>query len=513
MRPVYLSLTLLSVLLSACGGGGGSSSSGSATSQTPTPTQTPALGIEHLSAGDTTVVDNGPDAFGTRSANLTDVDGILKFNLGNDFFENPWVAGSASTSSRDGLGGLFNNNACQDCHVRDGRGRAPNVSATEDGTDFSSLLIRASRTLVSADQSEQLDALRIANVPDSSVGGQLQHESVIGVSKEASLRVSYTSETIMFNDGSSLELRKPQWHLTSEYAGSGHDFDQDTVFSARVAPPMIGLGLLELIPEADLLLNEDVDDANQDGISGKANRVWSIEAQGTTIGRFGWKAGQPSLLEQGAGAFVNDMGLTSRLHLNESCLAHQADCLNTENGNGDSVEEYDYEVSDTILEAITFYSSHLAVPQRRNAFSDQVQQGKTLFQQASCDSCHVARFTTGQSTDLPELSEQIIFPYTDLLLHDMGEGLADFTVDNVAASGADKVEFLATAREWRTPPLWGLGLTKTVNPEATFLHDGRARTILEAVLWHGGEAEDAKQQVLAMSAGERDALLAFLNDL
>lgn len=518
-RPLYIPLTLMSVLLSACGGGGGSSSSPSSptatpTIQTPTPAPEPAEAlIEHLSGGDATVANTSANAFSSRSANLTDVDGILKFNLGNDFFENPWVAGNASTSSRDGLGGLFNNNACQDCHIRDGRGRAPNVSATEDGTDFSSLLIRAARTMISAEQGAQLDALLIPNIPDSSVGGQLQHESVIGVSKEASLRVSYANETVLFDDGSSVELRKPLWHLTSEYASQGYDFDQDSIFSARVAPPMIGLGLLALISEVDLLLNEDVDDQNQDGISGKANIVWSIEEQATTIGRFGWKAGQPSLLEQSAGAFVNDMGLTSRLHLNESCLAHQADCLNTENGNGDSGADYDYEVSDTVLEAVVFYSSHLGVPQRRDAYSDQVQQGKALFQQASCDSCHVASYTTEQSTDFPGLSEQIIFPYTDLLLHDMGEALADFTIDNQVADEVAKVEFRANAHEWRTPPLWGLGLAKTVDPDTTFLHDGRARTILEAVLWHGGEAEDAKQRVLAMTVGERDALLAFLNDL
>lgn len=496
----------ISVLTSACGGGG----SGGGTNNPPnTDTDTPR--IEHLSAGDATVLDRTADAFSERSANMTATERILEFNQGNDFFENPWVAGSASTSSRDGLGGLLNNNACQDCHIRDGRGHAPNVSAQEDGTDFSSLLIRVSRaSLSAADRGLILQSLQ-ANVPDSSVGGQLQHDGINGVSKEVDLQVSYTPVTVEFADGFTVELRKPSWQMNSNYPG--YPFDSDSVFSARTAPPMIGLGLLALIPEATIAGNEDIEDGNGDGISGKANYVWSIEQQNVTLGRFGWKAGQPSLLEQTAGAFVNDMGLTSRLHQSENCLPHQADCLAAPNGNGDSADNYAYEVSDNILAAVSFYSGHLGVPQRRNAYGDQVQRGKALFSETGCNSCHVAQYTTSGSDEQPELSGQVIFPYTDLLLHDMGADLADFSESNQPAAADALVEFLATTREWRTPPLWGLGMTKTVDPKATFLHDGRARTILEAVLWHGGEAEAAKQQVLQLDSAQRADLLAFLNDL
>jgi CxxC motif-containing protein (DUF1111 family) len=194
-------------------------------------------------------------------------------------------------------------------------------------------------------------------------------------------------------------------------------------------------------------------------------------------------------------------------------MPHQADCLAAPNGNGDSVASYDFEVADSILDAVAFYSSHLAVPARRNADDAEVQAGKTLFEDAGCTGCHVPRYVTGASVEHPELSEQVIFPYSDMLLHDMGEQLADFTIDNQPADASTLVEFLATAREWRTPPLWGIGLAKTVDPAATFLHDGRARTILEAVLWHGGEAEQSKQNVLGMTAQEREQLLAFLNDL
>ena len=504
MKDLRLTSVIVFLLLQSCGGGGSSDSSTDDEEQ-----------IEHLGGGDATVNHSGADAFSQNSANLTDIEKIKTFNLGDDFFQNPWVAGSASTSSRDGLGGLFNNNACQDCHIRDGRGHAPNVSDTEEGTDFSSILLRAARSNISAAEQDDMLNSRIANVPDSSVGGQLQHDSVANVTPEVELRVSYTPVTVTFEDGFEVELRKPIWHITSVYADQDptFDFNDDTVFSARVAPPMIGLGLLALIPEATIIAQEDVNDANNDGISGKANFVQSVANNNVQLGRFGWRAGQPSLLEQSAGAFVNDMGLTSRLHLNENCMPHQEDCLLTPNGNGDSVADYDYEVPDTVLDAIGFYSAHLAVPQRRDAYSDPVQRGKALFNDLGCQQCHVERYETANSEEFPELSQQVIFPYTDLLLHDMGEDLADFTIDNEPVENTVLTEFLANAREWRTPPLWGLGLAKAVDPEATFLHDGRARTILEAVLWHGGEAEQSKQSLLGLNEQERNDLITFLEDL
>lgn len=505
VRILYVLTT--AAILSACSGGGG----GGNDKAPPAPVD-PAPQIEHLSAGDATVTEVTSDAFSSRSANMSDLDRIQKFNLGDDFFENPWVAGSASTSSRDGLGGLFNNNACQDCHVRDGRGHAPNVSATEDGTDFSSTLIRTARSDISAaDRDLILQSLQ-PNVADSAVGGQMQQDATAGVTREVDLRVTYTSREMQFTDGYTVQLRKPDWIMTSNYAGDGYDFDPDTVFSARVAPPMVGMGLLQLIPEAELLQNADVEDGNGDGISGKANYTWSVADQAVKLGRFGWRAGQPSVTEQAAGAFINDMGLTSRLHTTDSCLPHQADCLATPNGNGDSINSYDYEVSDKILDAVGFYSSHLGVPARRDAYSEQVQAGKQLFNDTGCNTCHVAQYTTGNSSEHPELSGQVIFPYTDLLLHDMGEDLADFTLNNETAPEVF-AEFLATSHEWRTPPLWGIGLAKAVDPEATFLHDGRARTLMEAVLWHGGEAQEARDKVLQFNAEQRDALLAFLNDL
>lgn len=505
MKLSNISLCLSSCLLIACGSGGGSSND--------TTQRTQDQQIEHLGGGTTTVDRSNPSAFSQHVANMSDVERIRQFNSGDDFFENPWVEKQASTELRDGLGPLFNNNACQDCHIRDGRGHAPNVSATEDGTNFSSMLIRASRSVISdADLQSMLNGT-LANVGDSSVGGQLQQNAIFNIKKETSLRVSYTPVTVNFDDGYSVELRKPQWHLTSNYADQGYDFNDDTVFSARVAPPMIGLGLLALIPEADILAHEDSNDSDQNAISGKANRVKNHVSDQVEIGRFGWKAGQPTLRQQAAGAFLGDMGLTSEIFSAENCLLHQADCIASPNGDGDSINDYPFEVSTSVLDLIEFYSQNLAVPVRRNAYGKNVQKGKALFNQAGCNSCHVESYQTAASDNLPELSNQTIFPYTDLLLHDMGEDLADFTINNDSVADSVLVEYQANAREWRTPPLWGLGLTQTVDPEATFLHDGRARTIMEAVLWHGGEAQNSKNAVLSFSAEERDALLEFLSDL
>ena len=258
---------------------------------------------------------------------------------------------------------------------------------------------------------------------------------------------------------------------------------------------MIGLGLLEAIPEEAILAN-----ANKGkGIAGHPNRVWDDVQQKTVLGRFGWKAGQPNLNQQNVHAFSGDMGLTTSLRPFDDCTAAQTDCLQAPNGNGPDGEP---EVSDNILRLVEFYTRNLAVPARRNVGSPQVLAGKNLFYQAGCASCHTPTFTTSPNAAEPELANQVIHPYSDLLLHDMGDGLAD-----------NRTEFAASGRDWRTPPLWGIGLTQTVSGHTQFLHDGRARNLLEAVLWHGGEAEPARQQVLQFNAGQRAALLAFLNSL
>lgn len=265
--------------------------------------------------------------------------------------------------------------------------------------------------------------------------------------------------------------------------------------SARVAPPMIGLGLLEAIPEETILNWAKQQASIDDGISGRANQVWSVETQQTTVGRFGWKAGQPTLNQQNAAAFNGDVGLTTSLFTAENCSQNQSICNELPNGGKP-------EVSDKILGFVEFYTQHLAVPQRRNVDDPQVVKGQQLFANSGCESCHKVDVTSAKVDDKPALSEQIIHPYTDLLLHDMGEGLAD-----------NRGEFIANGQEWRTPPLWGIGYTEEVNGHTYFLHDGRARNLMEAVLWHGGEAENSKQTVLKFNKQERDALIAFLQSL
>ncbi|WP_369958799.1 di-heme oxidoredictase family protein [Pseudomonas benzenivorans] len=439
---------------------------------------------EALSGGSATVFKTDHNAYSLPAANLSP-SRRLDFSVGNSFFRNPWVTAPATTTARDGLGPLFNTNACQNCHIKDGRGHPPEA----DALSATSLLVRLSLP-AGAEHGETLKRLGV--LPEPTYGGQLQDMANPGVAAEGKVRVSYSPQTVKFADGHEVELRRPSLQISQLGYGPLHP---DTQFSPRIAPPMIGLGLLEAVPEAALLANADPEDADGDGISGRPNRVWDDALQRTVLGRFGWKAGQPNLNQQNAHAFAGDMGLTSALVPADDCSERQADCRAAPDGGAP-------EVSDSILASVLFYSRNLGVPARRRVEDAQVLAGKGLFFQAGCQRCHTPKFTTAADAAEPELANQTIRPYSDLLLHDMGSGLAD-----------ERNEFLASGREWRTPPLWGIGLTETVNGHTQFLHDGRARNLLEAILWHGGEAEAARQQVLTFDAEQRTALLAFLNSL
>ncbi|MCQ4327434.1 thiol oxidoreductase [Stutzerimonas stutzeri] len=439
---------------------------------------------EALSAGSATVMKFDQNAFSLPSANLAPMR-RLDFSVGNSFFRNPWVIAPSSTTARDGLGPLLNTNACQNCHIKDGRGHPPGPEAAS----AVSMLVRLSIP-AGPEHAEVVRQRGIA--PEPSYGGQLQDMAIPGVAPEGKVRLAYSIETVRFADGTQVELRKPQVQLSELAYGELHP---DTRMSLRIAPPMIGLGLLEAIPEQALLANADPDDRDGDGISGRPNRVFDQLSRETVIGRFGWKAGQPSLNQQNSDAFFNDMGLSTRLFSGSSCTERQVECRAMPDGG-------EPEVSDAILAQVLFYTRNLGVPARRNVDDPQVLAGKTLFHRAGCQSCHIPQFTTAADAAEPELANQPIRPYTDLLLHDMGEGLADH-----------RPEFEASGREWRTPPLWGIGLTETVSGHSQFLHDGRARNLLEAILWHGGEAEAARQKVLGFDREQREALLSFLESL
>lgn len=437
------------------------------------------------SGGATTVFDKTRNAFSLPAKNL----GILRrdnFFIGNAFFRQPWVIAPASTSARDGLGPLFNTNTCQGCHVKDGRGQPP---LSKDDA-FLSTLVRLSIPAITGDHKAQV--MKSGVVPEPNYGDQLQPKGIPGVKAEASPRLRYEEVSGQFADGEQYTLLKPELYFEELNYGAMHP---DVQTSVRVAPVMIGLGLLEAIPEADILQQADPGDSNGDGISGRPNRVWDVLKQETVLGRFGWKANQPTVRQQSEGAFHGDLGITTTLFPEQGCTAAQQACRDAPDGGKP-------EISAEIMEKVTFYASTLAVPARRDIDDADIKKGELLFNRAGCTSCHTAEFTTGPSADFPELAGQVIRPYSDLLLHDMGEGLAD-----------GRPDFEANGREWRTPPLWGIGLVETVNEHTRFLHDGRARNLLEAVLWHGGEAESAKQQVLAMDKTERDALIAFLNSL
>ncbi|MHC8307084.1 di-heme oxidoreductase family protein [Pseudomonas sp. PB3P13] len=443
---------------------------------------------EARSGGNATVRKTDQNSFSLPSANLPPSRRV-DFSVGNSFFRNPWVIAPSTTTARDGLGPLFNTNACQNCHIKDGRGHPP----TPDAINAVSMLVRLSipDSPAYAKVIEQLGV-----VPEPVYGGQFQDMSVPGVIPEGKVRVDYTSVPVRFKDGSQVELQKPTLQITQLGYGPMHP---DTRFSARVAPPMIGLGLLEAIPDDAILANAEAQAKEHNGITGRPNRVWDDVQQKTVLGRFGWKAGQPNLNQQNVHAFSGDMGLTTRLRPVDDCTDAQIACKQAPNGNGPDGEP---EVSDNILRLVLFYSRNLAVPARRDVGSPEVLAGKNLFFQAGCQSCHTPKYTTAANASEPELANQVIRPYSDLLLHDMGDGLAD-----------NRTEFQASGRDWRTPPLWGIGLTQAVSGHTRFLHDGRARNLLEAVLWHGGEATAAQQKVLSFDAGQRAALLAFLNSL
>lgn len=471
--PLRLSALLLALGLSACDDA---------------PRFTKAEPGEARSGGAATVRKSDQNAFSLPSANLPPSRRV-DFSVGNSFFRNPWVIAPATTTARDGLGPLFNTNACQNCHIKDGRGHPP----TPGASNAVSMLVRLSipDTPAYAKLIEQ-----VGIVPEPVYGGQFQDMAIPGVTPEGKVRVDYTPVPVRFKDGTEVELRKPVLQITQLGYGPMHP---DTRFSARVAPPMIGLGLLEAIPEEAILANAAAQANAKNGINGRPNQVWDDELQKTVMGRFGWKAGQPNLNQQNVHAFSGDMGLTTSLRPFDDCTDAQTACKQAPSGNGPDGEP---EVSDNILRLVLFYSRNLAVPARRGVNDAEVIAGKNLFFQAGCDSCHTPKYTTAANAAEPEMANQVIRPYSDLLLHDMGDGLAD-----------NRTEFQASGRDWRTPPLWGIGLTQAVSGHTQFLHDGRARNLLEAVLWHGGEAQAAQQQVLSFNAEQRAALLAFLNSL
>ncbi len=435
---------------------------------------------EQYSGGqNATTFDFGQNAFGGQANGLTsEQEGF--FVTGNSFFRSNWITAPASVQSLDGLGPIFNAISCGSCHFKDGRAKPP---GTPDQA-LNGLLFRLSIPGTDANGGPLADPV---------YGGQLQDKAILNVENEAHVRVSYQEIAGQYNDGSAFSLRQPLYEFVDLKYGA---FAAGSMFSPRIAPQMPGLGLLEIIPEADIIAFADENDSDQNGISGKANQVWNAELQQLVLGRFGWKANQPNLTQQTAGAFNGDLGITSSLfpqdHLSPT---QQQQYPNTPNGGAP-------EISDEIFRKVVHYTQALAVPARREHDDATVLRGKFLFQQINCSGCHRPSMSTGSNGEIAALHHQKIWPYTDLLLHDMGSSLAD-----------GRPDFLASGTEWRTAPLWGIGLIQTVNGHSFLLHDGRARNIEEAILWHGGEAEKSRDAFKKLSKADRDALIKFVSSL
>ena len=429
-------------------------------------------GSEQL-GGELTVNKESKYSFGMSAPNIP-INKLRDFAFGNRMFNTNWVTAPGSVPSLDGLGPLFNRVACSQCHLRDGRGRAP------QGPDemMDSMLVRIS----GVDKNGKL-------IEHPVYGGQLSDRAIQNLKPEARVRVSWITGIAQYPNGDKYSLRHPQYDFEFLRGEPG-----EFLYSPRVTPAVFGLGLLEALDEKSILANADPEDQDGDGISGKANYVWDAVSQSRQLGRFGLKANTPNLLHQNAGAANGDIGLTSKYFPKKN---HQAIHQDLE---AHKSEEFD--LSEEQAQRLTLYIQSLAVPVRRNMDDDQAMQGEKIFKQINCHSCHVENFTTGNTHDLEFLRNQKIHPYTDMLLHDMGKDLADKRPDG-----------LANGYEWRTPPLWGIGLHGMVNSNNFFLHDGRARTIEEAILWHGGEAKASREKFKQLTKSDREALLKFLKSL
>lgn len=425
---------------------------------------------DRLSGGAATVFDESSKAFTHNVDGLNDRD-LHVHGLGDKNFEQTFVRAPAPVNG--GLGPVFNNVSCISCHHNDGKGTPTAGSIT------SSLLFRVSLP----GEDEHGAPLSIPGY-----GFQIQDQAVFGVQREASINIQYTPLDVTYPDGSVVTLRKPIYTVTNEYTPLPAGYR----LSPRLAPPVFGIGLLENIPEATILSFADENDKDGDGISGKPNYIFDTASNVRQLGRFGLKANTVNLFHQVAVAYQQDIGVTNSVFPDKSCKGQlQDDHRNT-----------GVDLPDSILNSVAFYVKTLAVPARRNVLDADNKQGEILFNQINCSSCHKTTIQTGVDITTPQLSNQRIHPYTDLLLHDMGEGLAD-----------NRPDFDATGTEWRTTPLWGIGLFDKTNGTPFYLHDGRARTIEEAILWHDGEAKNAKQKFMQLSADERSKVLKFLKSL
>jgi CxxC motif-containing protein (DUF1111 family) len=473
--------------------------------------------------------------FSTPMPNLTAQE-LDKHLTGDAHFETAFTtAPNSEHPELDGLGPVFNNQDCNSCHQRDGRSSTITLAPDQDrvllGPEAGIFL----RMSIDDGQCETPSSTNnyCKNSGVDGFGTQLFHRGVLKARHDwqdnpfigqADVYLSYEYSTVTYTDGSTVTLKKPLFTIEQPYdVNGGNRLDsailQDNVrYSPRNGMPVFGVGLLELISEADILALADEKDVDGDGISGRPNWVFDpVKAKNNdtnpvSLGRFGWKASTPSVRVQSLGALRGDMGVTNPLFPDESIAntpLHESYLARTGFVDTGVDEQGNTEASQEFSDDVVFYAETLAVPARRNIDDKSVIAGAQLFTQVNCSGCHQPSFTTatgdlllGGLTAPDGLKGQNIYPFTDMLLHDLGDGLAD-----------NRRDFTATGVEWKTRPLWGLGLTKTVNPAAGFLHDGRAATVEEAILWHGGEAEQSKNDFMLLAKAERQSLIDFLMSL
>jgi len=433
---------------------------------------------EERSGGAATVFVTGSQSFSLPMPTLS-AEGRRHFFSGNASFNRNWdiADGSNNDEGHVGLGPTFHVRSCSGCHFLDGRSAPPDTDEP-----ISNMVIALS-----------IEGSDGAPVDHPAYGGQLQPNGIEGVPGEVDIHLDWEEVPGEYGDGTAYSLRRPT--LRTENLAFG-PLGDSAMFSVRTAPHVAGLGLLEVVAEDDLLALADPDDDDGDGISGRAHMVADLVTGDTVVGRFGWKASRPTLDQQNAGAFLGDMGITSSLFPNQNCTDVQVDCQAAPEGRRP-------EVDDTTFDRVSTYTHFLAPPARRDVDDATVVRGRGLFVDIGCADCHAPRLDTPAVVDAyPELAGHILHPYTDLLLHDMGEDLADH-----------RPQGDANGLEWRTTPLWGIGLFRDVNDHELLLHDGRARGLAEAILWHGGEGEESKEAFRNLPADDRDAVLRFLESL
>jgi CxxC motif-containing protein (DUF1111 family) len=432
-------------------------------------------------------------AFAQPSTNLDPARG-LDFHVGNALFRQLWVSSPSSTQATDGLGPLYNARSCQSCHINDGRGHPPETPGSA-----ASMFLRLARPARTEEEKQAVATSHVVNFPDATYGTQLQDTAVPGLAGEGQVAVTYTEHAVTLAGGESVSLRQPTYSATDLAYGP---LEPDTTLSARVAPAMLGLGLIEAIPAADILARADPHDRDHDGIAGRAAVVRDNRTGQLALGRFGWKAQMATVRDQTSAALDTDIGISNpdRPNAYGDCTAREPRCLNMPNGVQKRLGPT--EAPESVLALMTYYSENLAVPARRKVSDPTVLHGKAMFYQSGCTACHTPKFVTRDDAADPAHAFQLIWPYSDFLLHDMGTGLADGQPVGVA-----------TGQDWKTPPLWGIGLTRTVSGHTFFLHDGRARSLTEAVLWHGGEATKARDAFASLSKDDRQALITFVESL